>query len=245
MLRLSLNLILATLTTPALAADITVFAAASLKTALDQIAAEWQDETGQSVSLAFGASATMARQIQDGAPADIFISAAPEWMDELGPLIQPASRRDLLGNSLILVAHDPIAPQPINATLDLVSLLDGGRLSMALVTSVPAGQYGMEALVSLGLWDKVQDQVVQSDNVRTALRLVELGEAPLGIVYASDAIAAPDVTVVGTFPETAHSPILYPAALTLDAEPKAAAFLDHLDSPEAEAVFRANGFRPL
>lgn len=245
---LRLVLILSTLaTSPALAADVTVFAAASLKTALDEIAADWQAETGHSVSLSYGGSATMARQILQGAPADLLISAAAEWMDELqgADLIQPESRRDLVGNSLILIAHARIDPKPIDATLDLLALLGDGRLSMALVTSVPAGQYGKEALESLGLWDRVQNRVVQSDNVRTALRLVELGEAPLGIVYASDAIAAPGVTVVGTFPVTSHRPIRYPAALMRDVPPEAAAFLDYLETPAADSIFRANGFQPL
>lgn len=245
---LRLALLFATLAGPALAAEVTVFAAASLKTALDPIAAEWQAATGTTVRIAYGGSAAMARQIAEGAPADLFISAAPEWMDALEAerLIVTESRRDLLGNSLILVAHDPIAPRPIDGALDLGALLDGGRLSMALVDAVPAGQYGRQALETLGLWEDVQDRLAQSDNVRSALKLVELGEAPLGIVYASDAIASPGVTVVGTFPETSHPPIRYPAALTVEgARPEAAAFLDHLESLDAETVFVANGFRPL
>ncbi len=244
---LRLVLILSTLANPAMAADVTVFAAASLKTALDEIAIDWQAQTGHSVSLSYGGSASMAQQILQGAPADLFLSAAPEWMDELqrADVIQPDSRRVLLGNSLILIAHAELGPQQMDATLDLTALLDGGRLSMALVTSVPAGQYGKEALESLGLWVSVQNQVVQSDNVRSALRLVELGEAPLGIVYASDAIAAPEVTVLGTFPETSHRPIRYSAALTLGAPPEAAAFLGYLETPAADAIFRANGFQPL
>ncbi|MGL4237229.1 molybdate ABC transporter substrate-binding protein [Tabrizicola sp.] len=233
---------------PAEAGEVTVFAAASLKTALDQIAAEWQATTGHRVVLSYGGSSALARQIEAGAPADIFLSAAEEWMDVLEEdgLIQPESRRDLLGNQLILVAHGKVAPQAIDEGLDLPGLLGGGRLSMALIDAVPAGQYGKEALESLGLWDSVKDSVAQSDNVRAALKLVELGEASVGIVYASDAVAAEGVTVVGTFPEESHRPITYPAALTLEgSEPEAAAFLDHLETPEAEAIFVANGFRPL
>lgn len=228
-------------------ADVTVFAAASLKTALDKIAGDWTEVTGTQVTVSYGGTPALAKQIAEGAPADIFLSASEAWMDDLATkgLIQPDSRRDLLGNSLILVAHGQAAPVTIDAQLDLSSLLAGGKLSMAMVDSVPAGQYGKEALESLGLWSKVEPSVVQSENVRAALQLVTLGEAPLGIVYASDAVAEPAVTVVGTFPEDSHAPIVYPGALTASAGAEAAAFLDHLGSGEARAVFQDNGFRPL
>lgn len=227
-------------------ADVTVFAAASLKTALDEVAADYTTATGVPVTVAYGGSPAMARQIAAGAPADIFLSAAPEWMDALAAegLIQPDSRRDLVGNRLVLVAHGPAAQIALEGA-DLAALLDGGRLSMAMVDSVPAGQYGKEALQTLGLWDQVRDSLAQSENVRAALHLVALGEAPLGIVYASDALAEPAVTVIATFPPDSHRPITYPAALTRDADPAAAAFLDHLSSPGATAVFAANGFLPL
>ncbi|MCX7286571.1 MAG: molybdate ABC transporter substrate-binding protein [Rhodobacterales bacterium] len=228
-------------------ADVTVFAASSLKTALDEIAADWQTRTGRPVILTYGGSAAMAKQIAEGAPADIFISASVEWMDDLAgrALIQPNSRRDLLGNRLVLVAHGAAQPVVLDETLDLAGLLAGGRLSMAMVASVPAGQYGAEALQNLGLWDQVKDSLAQSENVRAALQLVALGEAPLGVVYTSDAVAEPGVSVIGTFPETSHRPIVYPAALMPDAGKDAAAFLDHLSTPEAMAVFSANGFIPL
>ncbi|HEY6918053.1 MAG TPA: molybdate ABC transporter substrate-binding protein, partial [Tabrizicola sp.] len=144
-----------------------------------------------------------------------------------------------------LVAHGKAAPVTIDATLDLAALLDGGKLSMALVDAVPAGQYGKEALQTLGLWSGVEASIVQSENVRAALKLVALGEATLGIVYASDATAEPGVTAIGTFPKDSHQAIVYPAALTLAADKDAAAFLDHLSSPAAQAVFQANGFAPL
>jgi molybdate transport system substrate-binding protein len=233
---------------PIRAETVTVFAAASLKTALDEIAADWQAATGHAVVVSYGGSTALARQIGEGAPADVFISAAADWMNvlEARGMLRAGSRRDLLGNALILVAHGSVAPQPIDAGLDLKALLDGGRLSMGLVSSVPAGQYGKEALENLGLWEGVKDSVAQSENVRIALKLVELGEAPLGIVYASDALAASGVSVVGTFPAESHRPIVYPAALTFEGvEPEAAAFLDYLETPEAEAVFVRNGFRPL
>jgi len=228
-------------------AEVTVFAAASLKTALDEIAADWTTATGTPVVLSYGGTPALAKQIAEGAPADIFLSASQAWMDDLQDkgLIQTASRRDLLGNSLILVAHGQALPVTIDATLDLPGLLDGGKLAMALVEAVPAGQYGKEALESLGLWPAVEPSVVQSENVRAALRLVALGEAPLGIVYASDAIAEPAVSVIGTFPAESHTPITYPAALTVTAGDEAAGFLAYLSGPAATEVFRANGFLPL
>ena len=234
------------LATSANAADLTVFAASSLKTALDQIATDWQASTGNSVTISYESSAKMAKQIEQGAPADIFISASKAWMDTLSndKLINDSTRRDILGNTLILVAAgNKATPQDITATLDLAGLLKGGKLSMALIDSVPAGQYGKEALDSLGLWPSVQDSVAQSDNVRAALTLVTTGEAPYGIVYASDAVAAGDkITVVGTFPETSHKPITYPAALTRTAKPEAQALLDALTAPAAQQIFKAQGF---
>lgn len=246
-MRLTLSALALILSTQAAWADVTVFAAASLKTALDRIAADWTAQTGTPVTLSYGGTPALAKQIAEGAPADMFLSASTAWMDDLEAkaLIQSATRRDLLGNRLILVAHGSATPVSIDASLDLPGLLDGGKLSMALVDAVPAGQYGKEALQSLGLWAQVEASVVQSENVRAALQLVALGEAPLGIAYASDAMAEPRVTVVGTFPAESHSPIVYPAALTVTAGGEAAAFLDHLAGPSAMAVFQANGFLPL
>jgi molybdate transport system substrate-binding protein len=237
------------LAAPAQAAEITVFAAASLKTALDEIATGWQAESGNAAVLSYGGSAALAKQIMAGAPADVFISAAPEWMDVVAEagLIVPESRVDILGNRLVLIAHGPgVAPVTLDATTDLAGMLAGGRLSMAMVDSVPAGQYGKEALTALGLWDSVKDSLAQSENVRVALQLVSLGEAPLGIVYASDAVAdAATVSVVATFPEASHRPIIYPAAVIATAEPEAQAFVDYLTSPAARAVFAAQGFAML
>lgn len=244
---LSLWLVAALSAAPALAGEITVFAAASLKLALDEVADGWGQATGNRVILSYGGSAALARQIEEGAPADIFISASTQWMDRLadGAQIQPDSRRDLLGNRLILISHAALPPMTIDESLDLPGLLGGGKLSMALVDAVPAGQYGKQALETLGLWDGVKDSVAQSENVSIALKLVVLGEAPLGIVYASDAVDEAGVTRIGTFPETSHAPIVYPAALTAGAmAPEAADFLDHLAAPEAQAVFVAHGFLP-
>ncbi|WP_431298883.1 molybdate ABC transporter substrate-binding protein [Tabrizicola sp. BL-A-41-H6] len=241
--------LLSLLSLPVSAGEVTVFAASSLKTALDSVAAAWQAETGNSTAISYAGSPALAKQIIAGAPAELFLSAAPEWMDsvEKAGLLRPESRVDLLGNQLVLIAHGPAAaPMPLDASTDLAARLDGGKLSMAMVDSVPAGQYGREALVALGLWDSVKDSVVQSENVRAALQFVALGEAPLGVVYLSDAIADQDaVSIVATFPETSHRPIIYPAALTTLASPEAAAFLDYLSSPTAQALFAAQGFTML
>ncbi len=235
--------------TGARAADLTVFAAASLKTALDEIAADWATETGGTLSIVLAGSSALARQIEQGAPADLFISASPEWMDELDTqgLLEPGSRRDLLGNTLVLVAHGPdAAPLDLVPGAPLAGRLGDGRLAMALVDAVPAGIYGKAALMNLGLWDSVSAKVAQTDNVRAALALVATGEAPLGIVYASDALAEPGVSVAGIFPADSHPPIVYPAAAI--AGPRATealAFLDWLDGPAAQAAFLRQGFEVL
>jgi molybdate transport system substrate-binding protein len=238
----ALALILALTPVPAMA-DVTVFAASSLKTVLDQVAADWQ---GEPLVLSYGGSAALAKQIAAGAPADIFISASEEWMDDLAAksLIQPATRHDIAGNTLILIAHDALPPVDIAKGMDLAGMLGDGKLSMAFVDSVPAGQYGKAALESLGLWASVEPMVVQSENVRAALALVTSGEAALGVVYASDAVAEPAVTVLGTFPADSHPAITYPAALTVAAGPAAQAFLDHLTDADAQAIFAAQGFLP-
>ncbi len=235
---------------PAQADELTIFAAASLKTALDAVAADWQAATGDTVSISYGGTSALARQIQQGAPADIFVSSSSDWMNVLAESgrIQAGTRRDLFGNTLVLVAHDAGLPSvKIGPDLDLAGMLAGRKLSMALVDSVPAGQYGKAALDHLGLWSSVKANVVQSENVRAALSLVALGEAPLGIVYGSDAIAddaADDaVTVIGTFPTDTHPLITFPAALVADSDaPGAAPFLHHLSSDAADAIFAAQGF---
>ena len=235
------------LATPALADDVVVFAAASLKNALDPIAADFQTATGHSVTISYAGSNALAKQILEGAPADIFLSAAVNWMDEVEKNALVTTRKDLLGNTLILIAHGKdAAPVDITPQLDLPALLGDGKLSMAMVDSVPAGQYGKAALQSLGLWDAVAPSVAQSENVRAALALVAQGEAPLGIVYGSDAVAEDNVTVLGTFPADSHSPITYPAALLTNAQDDAdCAFFDALSAPEAAAIFTAQGFTVL
>jgi molybdate transport system substrate-binding protein len=242
-------LLLALLPMPAAAEEVVVFAAASLQTALDGLAAAWEAETGHDVVLSYAGTSQLARQVEAGAPAQVFVSASADWMDALedGGLIDPASRTDLLGNTLVLVAHGAdVAPVALGPDTDLPALLGGGRLAMALVDSVPAGQYGREALASLGLWDEAEPLVAQAENVRAALALVASGEAPYGIVYASDAAAEPGVTVVAAFPEGSHAPVVYSAALVAaNATDAARAFLAHLDAPEADAAFAAEGFEVL
>lgn len=233
---------LALIASPALADDITVFAAASMKTALDEIAARHEAATGDRVTLSYAGSNALAMQIRAGAPADIYISAAPRWMAAVADAGAVAEQVDLVGNTLVLIAHAPGAGDGAPALRDLPVLLAGGHLAMAMVDAVPAGIYGKQALTRLGLWDQVAADVAQADNVRAALRLVALGEAPYGVVYASDAAVEPGVHVVGRFPPDSHDPIVYPAALLNGAGPGARAFFDTLQGAGAAATFAANGF---
>ncbi len=239
---------LALVATPARATaeGVVVFAAASLTNALNAVAEAWQAETGHVATLSYAGSSTLAWQIQEGAPADIFISASVDWMDAVEATggLRDGTRRDLLGNTLVLIAHGrDAAPVRIDASLDLVGMLDGGRLSMALVEAVPAGVYGRAALGALGLWDDVAPHVVQSYSVRSALAFVAMGEAPLGIVYATDAAVEDNVTVIGTFPAGSHPPIILPGAITAQStSPVAGAFLDYLGSAPARAIWAAHGF---
>ncbi|MFD3190164.1 molybdate ABC transporter substrate-binding protein [Sedimentitalea sp. HM32M-2] len=229
------------------AEPVTVFAAASLKDAMDEIA-ELYRTAGGSVQISFAGSSTLARQIQHGAPAHVFVSANAGWMDALqrDGLIEPASRVDLLTNRLVLIAaaaaDGPTDPEPVER-LDLAGILGEGRLAMALIDAVPAGLYGRAALQSLGLWDAVRDRIAQADNVRAALMLVAMQEAPLGIVYATDALADPRVRIVASFAAGSHPPIRYPAAIVAGTPARSAqAFLDFLRGPEAGAVFLRHGF---
>jgi molybdate transport system substrate-binding protein len=232
----------------ALSADVTIFAAASMKTALDHIVADWQTETDRSTTISYAGTAQLAQQIIAGAPADLFIAASEDWMDEVEAkgMIAPGSRHDLTSNRLVMVA--PTArPDMVALTAEGVATrLEGGKLAMALVESVPAGQYGKAALTSLGLWDALQPNVAQAENVRAALALVALGEAPLGIVYASDATAETGVAVVAEFPADSHPPILYPMALIAGStKPAAPDLLQFLLSDAAQARLLAAGFVPL
>lgn len=231
---------------PLRAADITVFAAASLKNALDDAVKRYGTKTGRKVVVSYAASSALAKQIELGAPADIFFSADLDWMDLLQrkALIDVASRHTLLGNTLVLIApKDSIVSLPMEENLPLLQALGpDGRLAMASVDSVPAGRYGKAALIYLGVWDAVAPRVAQADNIRAALAFVAKGEAPLGIVYGTDARAEPAVRVVATFPAESHPKIFYPVALVAGARPEARGFLEFLLSPEAAPAFEAQGF---
>jgi molybdate transport system substrate-binding protein len=232
----------------AVAQDVTVFAAASLKTALDAINAAWTADAGKQATISYAASSALAKQIEEGAPADVFISADLDWMAYLSErkLIKPDTEIRLLGNRIALIAPaDSTATTEIAPGFDLAGLLGDGRLAMANVDAVPAGRYGKAALESLGVWDSVAGRVAQAENVRAALALVATGEAPLGIVYATDAAADPTVKIVATFPETTHPPIVYPAAETAQAGPDAGAFLAWLQTARAREIFEAQGFTVL
>ncbi|MCP9481695.1 molybdate ABC transporter substrate-binding protein [Shimia sp. CNT1-13L.2] len=222
------------------AEEVTIFAASSLKTALDEIVTTWEAETGHEVLVSYGASSALARQIQSGAPADIFFSANQAWMDVLvDDGLLAANPRPLLGNDLVVVGAEA---EPLDLTAQTIAQrLETGPLAMAMVNSVPAGLYGKEALTALGLWGDIAPMVAQTSNARAALALVALGEAPLGIVYGSDAVAEPRVSVVARFAETTHAPIVYPVAQVTTRAP-AADLVTYLASSSARNVFIQNGF---
>ncbi|MGB5950549.1 MAG: molybdate ABC transporter substrate-binding protein [Parvibaculum sp.] len=226
-----------------------VFAAASLKEALDAVTAEWAHETGKTVRISYAGSSLLAKQIGQGAPADLFISADLDWMDYLDArhLLKAKSRIDLLGNRLVLVAPKGSAVSlTIAPGVDLAHALGTGRLAMADTRAVPAGKYGKAALEKLGVWASVENRIAQAENVRAALAFVARGEAPLGIVYRTDALAEPAVRIVAVFPEDTHPPIVYPAALTAASRNEdAAAFLGFLSSARAGKIFKAHGFTTL
>ena len=226
-----------------------VFAAASLKDALDAVNAKWKEESGKKATISYAASSALAKQMEQGAPADIFVSADEDWMDYLatGKLIKPETRFDLVGNKLVLIApKDSKLTATIGSGFPLASLLGDGHLAMADTASVPAGKYGKAALEKLGVWDAVKNRIAQAENVRAALSLVSRGEAPLGIVYATDAKADPKVKVLDVFPESTHAPILYPIAITASSTNKEApAFLSYLKTAAAQSVFETQGFKVL
>ena len=228
--------------------SVVVFAAASLGTVLGDLADRFENDTGHNVTLSLAGSSALARQIQAGAPADLFLSASTDWMEvvQAQGLVQEGTRVDLLGNSLILVGGAGAAPMTLTPATDLVAALNGGRLAMALVDAVPAGQYGRQALQALGLWDAVAPHVAQTDNVRAALTLVLRGEAPLGIVYASDITGVAGAERVAAFDPALHAPIIYPLALLSGARDDAdRAFWAYLQTPDAARIFAAAGFQPL
>ena len=229
-------------------AQLLVFAAASLSEALDEVGRVFTTRTGVRVNASYAASSVLAKQIEAGAPADAFFSADLAWVDYLDErgLLKRGSRRDLLGNSLVLIAP---ADSPLRLSIapgfDLTAALGEGRLATADPDSVPAGKYARAALTKLGVWQSVSDRLVRGENVRAALAYVARGEAPLGIVYQTDAQAEKRVRVVGVFPEDSHPPITYPLALTVRARPEAARFADFLASETARQIFTRYGFTAL
>lgn len=228
------------------AEPVLVFAAASLKNALDEATAAWSKETGKTARISYAASSALAKQIESGAPADLFFSADLDWMDYAAKAnaIDPQTRTNLLRNALVLVApKTERVSLELKRGLDLTKALGGGRLAVANVDAVPAGKYGKAALETLGAWAGVKDRLAQAENVRAALLLVSRGEAPLGIVYATDAASDPNVTVVGTFPADSHPPVIYPIArIQGSRNPDAAALLAYLRSPAARVFFERQGF---
>ena len=229
--------------------DVVVFAAASLKNALDAIDAAWKTESGKQATASYAASSALAKQIEEGAPADVFISADLDWMKYLADkkLIKEGSDVKLLGNRIVLVApKDSAAKADIAANFDLAGLLGEGRLAMGDVKAVPAGKYGKAALEKLGVWSSVEGKIAQAENVRAALKLVSTGEAPLGIVYQTDATAEPGVKIVGVFPEDSHPPIVYPVGVTAESKnADAAEYVKYLQSAKAKELFEAQGFTVL
>jgi len=225
-----------------------VFAAASLANVLTDLDGAFTARTGIRVTSSLAASSTLAKQVAAGAPADVYFSADLQWMDYLEQrgLLRAGSRRDVVGNSLVLIAA---AASPLRVRIapgfDLAKLLGRGRLAVADPDSVPAGIYGREALQKLGVWNSVVPRLVRAENVRAALEYVARGDAPLGIVYRTDALVEKQVRIVGVFPASSHAPIVYPVALTRRASGAAARYLAFVTSADARPIFRKWGFEPI
>jgi molybdate transport system substrate-binding protein len=245
-------LVLCTLALPARAADapdqeLLVFAAASLANSLDEIGTAYTQQTQQHVKFSYAASSALARQLEAGSRADLFVSADLEWMDyvQARNLIDRSTRRNLLSNRLVLVA-------PADSKIELkiapgfalgAALGSSGRLATGDPDSVPVGRYARSALTSLGVWNDVADRLVRTDNVRSALAFIARGETPLGIVYETDAKVEKRVRIVDHFPADSHPPIVYPAAVTAQARPAAKQFVDFLQSVPAQEIFKKYGFQ--
>jgi molybdate transport system substrate-binding protein len=224
---------------------VVIFAAASLTDVLQELGDGFTKQTSVPVKFSFAASSALARQIENGAPADVFFSADEDWMDYLQKrnLIQPASRHDVVGNRLVLIApSDSALELKIKPHFPLATALGNKRLATGDPDSVPAGRYAQAALTNLGIWDEVADRLIRADSVRSALAFVDRGEAPLGIVYETDAMIDKHVRVVDVFPATSHAPIVYPVALTASAKTEAAKFVTYVTSSAAAATFKAYGF---
>ena len=231
------------------AEPVKVFAAASLKDALDKVGSAWKATSGKEMVGSYAASSALAKQIEQAAPADVFMSADLEWMDYLQArnLIDRSTRRNLLSNRLVLVA-------PADSKIELkiapgfalgAALGNDGRLATGDPESVPVGKYARSALTSLGVWNDVADRLVRADNVRSALAFIARGETPLGIVYETDAKVEKRVRIVDFFPEDSHPPIVYPVAVTAHARPAAKQFLEFLQSAPAQEIFKKYGFQTV
>lgn len=225
---------------------LTIFAASSLQPSLTAVAQSWQRETGRRIVISYASSAALARQISQGAPADLFVSADRDWMDWAirNNLIRDGSRRDVLGNRLVLIAPAASAVSlAIETGMPLLAALGDGRLAVGDPRSVPVGRYAEAALTALNVWNEVRSRIAGADSARAALTLVARGEAPLGIVYQTDARSEPRVRVMGTFPTNTHPEIVYPFAITAASRSAdATAFLDYVSSPAAARIFQADGF---
>jgi molybdate transport system substrate-binding protein len=227
------------------AASVTMFAAASLTDALTDVGKAYKAKTGNDVVFSFAASSVLAKQIEASGGADLFMSADSDWMSYLDKkgLVQHDTRADLLGNHLVVVAPaDQSVSLMTGGKFDFAGALHGGKLAVADPASVPAGKYAKASLTQLGAWNSVKDNLASAENVRAALAYVARGEAPLGIVYTTDALAEKKVHVVAILPDSTHAPIVYPAALVKDAKPEAKAFLAFLSGKQARAIFEKDGF---
>ncbi len=248
---LCFTLLFGSAASPAVAQDksLTVFAAASMKNALDDIDAAYTAKTGVKIAASYGASPALAKQIEQGAPADIFASADTDWMDyAIGKKnVNEPTRVNLLGNSIVLIApkDSKIDNVLIGPGFDLAKLVGDGKIATADVKSVPVGKYAKASLEKLGAWTAAEPKFAMTENVRAALALVARGEAVLGIVYSTDAKVEPGVKIVGTFPADTHPPIIYPVAATTTAKAEAAEYLAFLRSSSAKAMFEKYGFKFL
>jgi molybdate transport system substrate-binding protein len=247
---LAATILLGIFATPAVAQDtLTVFAAASLKNALDDVDAEFAKSAGIKITASYAASSALAKQIEQGAPADVFASADVDWMDyaQQKKLVKDDTRINLLGNRLVLIAPKTsrLADVAIGPAFDLAALAGDGHIVTGDVRAVPVGRYAKAALEKLGAWPKAAPKMAMTENVRAALALVARGEAPLGIVYETDAKVEPGVKIVGTFPADSHPQIVYPFAATVTAKPQAVGYLSFVRSAAARSVFERYGFSLL
>lgn len=244
--RASVAVVLSLAAAAAVAQEVTVFAAASLTNAFEDVAKTYRAKGGGPVKFSFAASSTLAKQIESGAPADIFASADEKWMDYLAErrLIEPATRSSRLSNTLVLITPPDVKRTvEIKPGFDLAGMIGNGRLATGDPAHVPVGRYAQQALTKLGVWDAVAPKIARADNVRAALLLVERGEAPFGIVYGTDAAASGKVNVAGTFPADSHPPVSYPFAILAKRDrPEVKRFFDFLRGPDAQAIYRKAGF---